>query len=300
MKPLLAIPIPALAVLAYLAPSRGGVPGLPVTTSALTPVQDELVKEHVYGGLPSDTNLLVRTAYVLDYDETHKAPRWAAYHLVEDYRRTPKRKGEWKTYRNDPDRDDEPKESDYSGVYYDTIRNYARGHIAPFMICGGDRDGDGKVLDADKDGLVEAGDDADEGPTVHQINYHTNLTPQHHNAFNGSGGVWYEIEVRIRDLLEDHEDLWVIAGPIFGPGTYDTIGDGVQVAPMFFQVIIWENDEDEPEWEAYMMPHHQREHVSIAEHLVSIRHIEAMIGLDLMPDKDLGEAERVSTYPVEE
>ena len=54
------------------------------------------------------------------------------------------------------------------------------------MISGGDRDGDGKILDADKDGKVEAGDDPDEADTVKEINYHTNLTPQHHGALNGS------------------------------------------------------------------------------------------------------------------
>ncbi len=49
-----------------------------------------LIAEHVYGGMPSNDNLLVRTAYVVDYDPAHKAPLWAAYHLTEDYRRTPR------------------------------------------------------------------------------------------------------------------------------------------------------------------------------------------------------------------
>jgi endonuclease G len=268
-------------------------------TVSIAFAQDEtadLIKEHVYGGLPSSDDLMVRTAYVLDYDAERKSPRWVAYHLTEDYRRTPKRTGKWSSYRNDPDRDGEPKESDYRGVFADDIRNYARGHLAPFMISGGDRDGDGMVLDADKDGKVEAGDDPDEGDTVKEINYHSNLTPQHHNAFNGSGGVWFEIEARVRELQEEHEEVWVFAGPIFGDGIYDTVGDGVQVAPMFFQIIIWETNTDEPEWEAYMMPHHQANHGSIMEQRVSVRHIEAMTGLDFFSELDLGDSERVSTY----
>ena len=152
------------------------------------------------------------------------------------------------------------------------------------------------VLDADKDGIVEAGDDPDEGDTVKEINYHTNLTPQHHGAFNGSGGVWFEIEDRVRDLQEGHEEVWVFAGPIFGHGIYDTIGDGVQVAPMFFQIIIWEQTTGEPAWEAYMMPHHQSNHGDIKEQRVSIRHIEAMTGLDFFSELELGGAERISTY----
>ncbi len=256
----------------------------------------DLIEEHVYGGLPSDDDLMFRTAYVLDYDSERKAPKWVAYHLTEDYRRTPKRTGRWASYRNDPDRTGEPREADYRGVHADDIRNYARGHLAPFMISGGDRDGDGMILDADKDGRVEAGDDIDEADTVFEINYHTNLTPQHHNAFNGSGGVWFEIEDRVRDLQEEHEEVWVFAGPIFGPGEYDTIGNGVQVAPMFFQIIIWEDENGEPVWEAYMMPHHQSNHGDIREQMVSIRHVEAMTGLNFFPDLSLGDAERVSSY----
>lgn len=264
--------------------------------AALVQDQAALIEEHVYGGLPSSGDVVARNAYVIEYDAERKAPRWIAYHLVADYRRTPKRTGPWKTYRSDPDVAGEPKETDYAGAFNDSIRNYARGHLAPFMICGGDRDGDGMVLDLDKDGEVEEGDDLDEALTVEQINYHTNLTPQHHHAFNGSGGVWFEIEQRIRNQLSEYKELWVFAGPIFGPGTYDLIGNDVHVAPMFFQIIIWEDDGDELAWEAYMMPHHQADHGAIREHLVSIRHIEAMTGLDFFSDLELGDAERVSTY----
>ena len=43
--------------------------------------------------MPSNDHLLVRTAYMVDFDPGHKAPRGVAYHLTEDYRRTPKRTG---------------------------------------------------------------------------------------------------------------------------------------------------------------------------------------------------------------
>ena len=48
----------------------------------------DLIEEHAYGGLPSSGDLMFRNAYVLDYDAERKAPRWVAYHLTEDYRRT--------------------------------------------------------------------------------------------------------------------------------------------------------------------------------------------------------------------
>lgn len=276
---------------------------LVLVASLQAATKEHLIAEHVLGGLPSNDQLLVRNAYVLDYDSVRKAPRWVAYRVTQDYRRTPKRTGRWETYRADPDVANEPKEADYTGVFADPLRNYARGHLAPFMICGGDRDGDGMILDADRDGKVEAGDDEDEADTVLQINYHTNLTPQHHDGFNGSGGVWYGIEERIRSLIDDgtHSQLWVFAGPIFGPAPYDAIGEqkDVHVAPMFFQIIVWKTNEATYDWEAYMMPHHQVAHASIKEHLVSIRHIEAMTALDFFSELDLQERERRSTYPQE-
>ncbi len=45
------------------------------------PSNQALQAEHVYGGLPSNGHILVRTAYIQDWDAAHKAPRWVAYHL---------------------------------------------------------------------------------------------------------------------------------------------------------------------------------------------------------------------------
>ncbi len=256
-----------------------------------------LQAEHVYGGLPSNGHILVRTAYVQDWDAAHKAPKWVAYHLNDEYRRTPPRENRWSTYRADREIQGEARASDYSGTSSDPIRDYEKGHLAPFMISGGDRDNDGLLADEDRDGDGEDQvDDQDEKNTVYQVNFYTNLTPQHGTAFNGSGGVWWDIENRVRALQEENGDVWVFAGPIWGPGEYDNIGSNLPVAPMFYQIIVWEDDTGDPLWEAYMMPHHQENHGDIKEQMVSIRHIEAMTGLDFFGALSLGDAERVSTY----
>lgn len=250
--------------------------------AAATPIE-----EHVYGGLPSEGVPIERAAYVLEYDHEHKAPRWVAYHLVPEYRLVPPRESPFEDYRPDPDLDGEPTSADWAGAFQDPIRGYARGHLAPYFIGGGDRDGDGSTAE---------GGDADDAQTVFELNYFSNLTPQAHSAFNGAGGAWYEVETRIREeLLAEHGELWVFAGPIFGPGTYDTIGDGVEVAPLFFQIVIWEAAET-PRWEAYLLPHHQVEHGEASDYLVSVRHIEALSGLDFFSDMDLDDRERLSTY----
>ena len=245
-----------------------------------------LTDEHVLGGLPSAGTVLERKAYVLEYDDVHKAPRWVAYHLKQEYRDTPTRTGRWASYRQDPNISGEPHDSDYSGTFDDEIRNYAHGHLAPYFIAGGDRDNDGKLAE----------EDDDDRETVYQINYQSNLTPQHHDAFNGTGGVWNKVETRIReDLLASHGELWVFAGPIFGPGNYDTIGTGVQVAPLFFQIVVWKDENDTPQWEAYLLPHHQKKHGDPEDYLVSVRHIEALTGLNFFPDLALEDQERLST-----
>jgi len=245
-----------------------------------------LTEEHILGGLPSEGVVLERNAYVMEYDFAHKAPRWVAYHLVPAYREIPTRKGKWSTYRDDPDLNNEPSDDDYSGTFQDEIRNYAHGHLAPYFIAGGDRDGDDKFAENDDDDKM----------TVYQINYQSNLTPQHHESFNGSGGIWYALETRIRDnLLATHGEIWVFAGPIFGPGIYDIIGNNVHVAPLFFQIVAWTNEVGDPQWEAYLLPHQQKKHGNLEDYLVSVRHIEALTGLDFFSEFDLDDQERRSS-----
>ena len=62
---------------------------------------------------------------------------------------------------------------DYKGLF--TSRGYARGHLAPYGVMGGDRDGDGQ--------LAKEGDPDDE-VTIFQGNLMSNIPPQHHYGFN--------------------------------------------------------------------------------------------------------------------
>lgn len=239
---------------------------------------------HLYGGAPSNDAVIYRLAYAMAYDHSHKAPRWVAYRLqhptCSNRCDAPVRPG----LIDDPAIAGDPNASDWAGVFDDPVRQYSRGHLAPFAIahhvgC--------TLANTTPDAAREA---------AGELNYWSNITPQHHRAFNGAGGVWYAIEQRIRtDLLPAHQTLWVFAGPIFGPSPYDIIGDGVEVAPMFFQIVVWE-DAGQPAIEAYLVPHHQMGHGEPADYLVSVRHIEALSGLDFFPDLNLGDQERVSTY----
>ena len=67
---------------------------------------------------------------------------------------------------------------------------------------------------------------------------------------------------------------------------------GAARAPSF----AWESNTGEPVGEAHMMPHRQATHGAIGNPFVSIRHIEALTGLDFLSKFDAEEEERISTH----
>ena len=207
----------------------------------LSPVdKTQLIEQHVFGGLPSEGDVLVRRGYVLSYDETHRVPRWAAWHAAPDYRSIPDRDvSRWGSFHEDPDLTDPVEDDDYNGLY-NSEDNFARGHIVPYYISGGDRDGDGQsAADAEGDDLA----DLDDACTVFEIMYMSNIAPQYHYDFNGSGGLWYELETELRELIDDQgASFHIIAGSIFGEDDIQYVGPEddrtIGVPDMFFKIVI--------------------------------------------------------------
>ena len=103
----------------------GGAWAQPTFTAA----EQALVNEHVAHGLPgTDGTILVRTAYVVSYDETMRIPMWVAYHVAPEYLDTPNRSGRFSSYRADPDLTNEAKDGEYTGL--SASRGLVRGHLA--------------------------------------------------------------------------------------------------------------------------------------------------------------------------
>ena len=150
--------------------------------------------------MPGTENIYIRKGYILSYNPETRTPDWVAYHIKPDYRKTPKREGRFSSFRNDPDIDNEAKNSEYTGLF--SSEGYARGHLAPYGVMGGDRDGDGKYA---RDG------DEDDKETIFQANYMSNIAPQQHKSFNGSPGLWWTLERWIQDVLitEQGKEVWV-------------------------------------------------------------------------------------------
>lgn len=245
----------------------------------LNATQRGLVAEHVRGGLPTDQPILVRQGYVALYDAEYRVPVWVAYHVTPEYLQTPQRRGRFSSFRTDPDIANPVIDDDYNGLF--DSRGYARGHLAPYAVMGGDRDNDGRL----------AADDDDDARTIFEANYMTNITPQHHDAFNGSGGLWFQLERWVQDVLVEQRelDVWIHAGSILGPGEHEVVGpdEDIFVPAMFYKIVVLEDDPNpEPVVLAFLFPHQREAHGDIQHFLVSIDLIEALSGLDFFTEMD--------------
>ena len=254
--------------------------------------------EHVFLGTPTIARehdpaqfpLLERQGYIVQFDTASRVPRWVAYHVTADLLEgKPPRSGRFSSFRMDPNLPDlgfEPvRDADYVGLL--AARGFARGHLAPFAVMGGDRDGDGQ--------FAIDGDDHDQ-LTVIESNYLSNVAPQHHFEFNGAGGLWFKLERWIQDtVVKDRGiEVWVIAGCIFGDDSYtdfEAVGldTDIYVPAMFYKVVVRENPDDEdgpPLVLAFLFPHQRSSHGDIEDFLTSIDVVEQMAGMDFFPELD--------------
>lgn len=197
--------------------------------------QNQLTREHLFGGAPSAGDVHVRRGYVSVYDAKHRVPRWTAWHAIADYRRTPPRTGRWAAFRTDTNVDNPVVDHDYDGL--EASDDLARGHMAPYFISGGDRDHDGRL----------APRDIDDACTVFEINFMSDIAPQSQSHLNGSGGLWAALEGQIRQALERGQSFHIIAGTIFSKDPY-WVGPAhdIGVPDMFFQIIISDHNEVVP------------------------------------------------------
>jgi DNA/RNA endonuclease G (NUC1) len=191
--------------------------------------------EHLFGGQPAPGPVLVRRGYITQYDATHRVPRWTTWHATPAYLGTPSRQGQWATFRTDPTIPNPVRTGDYNGV---GAINMARGHIVPYFMAGGDRDGDGLKAASNQNAVLDLYDAC----TVYEVNYMSNIAPQFQTTFNGSGGLWYELEERIRLNIVGGDfggPVHIIAGTVFGEAPVERVGAGnIPVPHMFFQILI--------------------------------------------------------------
>ena len=203
-------------------PVRAGVSDCPTLSMAQLQI---LVDTHVFGGLPSGNGVLVRRGYVAQYGTTHRVPRWVAWRAAPEYRDSlPTRSGSWTNFHPDPDLSNPVQDADYK-YWHGSEYNFARGHLAPYFIMGGDRDGDGQSAANGQNQEL----DIDDACTVYEANYLSNVAPQFHDRFNGSGGLWSKLETKVRQLVDAGKTFHIFAGTIFGNMPIQHIGPLTQI-----------------------------------------------------------------------
>lgn len=227
-RPLLRL-VPALIVTTLLVLSGAG--GALAGTSGVSgcgPAPDPalVLRENLLGDPPDGGPVPdIRRAYVTRWDPAHHVPAWSAWQEDETFRQTPPRKGRWSSFRTDPEHA-EVNDRDYVG--WMAALGLARGHIVPFAIAGGDRDGDGLLAADPKTGTLA---DPDDACALYEINSFSNIAPQYQDAFNGQGGLWFAAEEAERDLMERGRRLMIMAGTVFLAGKpVQEIGDRRQPA----------------------------------------------------------------------
>jgi endonuclease G len=251
--------------------------------ASFTTTERELIDEHVFGGLPSLQNVDVRQGYVRGYLPEARVPLWVAYHVTPEYLDTPSREGRFSRFRRDPDVENAVVDNDYTGLK--AARGMVRGHLAPYAVMGGDRDEDGRLAEEDED----------DAETVFEANYMSNIAPQHHDAFNGAGGLWFALERRVQErwVRDRGGDVWVFAGSVIGPGDHERVGpeNDILVPPMFFKIVVREPTEEEldegddlPKVLAFLFPHQRQAHGDLEDFLVTVDVIEALTGLDFFSE----------------
>lgn len=218
-------------------------------------------KTHLYGGTPRTPSgaeaaflrVLVNRGFVVGYNEARGNPAWAAYRVrdLAKLPETPPRPERFSVDRRTVTRVDPDV---YTGSGYD------RGHMAPNYAIA-----------------LRYGREAQEETFLM-----SNITPQRH-ALNA--GVWKQLEMKIATSYPArYEEVWVIAGPIFGERPKELRGI-VQVPEAFFLIVLDEH-EGKLRTMAFIIPQEASSEVSPDRYLTSIDEIERRTGLDFLPDLD--------------
>ena len=253
-----------------------------VSVEDMVPDQLKAYQEHVYGGQPDTNKVLVRNAYVTSYNAEYRIPNWSAYHIIPDYLNTPTRKGKFSKFRPDPDISNPVQDDEYDGLFGSL--GYARGHLAPYKVFGGDRDHDG--LYAQYDGNLVS--DTDDEQTIFEGNYLSNIAPQLHSKYNGSGGLWFNAERWVQDdVVGSGNEVWVYSGCLVYDSRYlEKVGPdaNIVVPDQFYKVVIRDNDGEFPDVLVFLFPHYDSgsdvQENDIFKYLVSVDYLEAISGLD--------------------
>jgi endonuclease G len=234
------------------------------------PNVEAIISTHLPWGQPACPILLPQREYVLCYASTQRVPLWAAYELQGDDVVNRKRRD---AFRSDPrlTAAENAHCADYKGT------GYARGHTVP---------------------------DADMGRSkIAQANtyFFSNMTPQWPQL---NSGPWLWLERTVRDYAMHYGKVYVITGSIFTDPIPTLPSGRVGIPTRFYKVLLRTDGNGQPVALAVALPNQEgrfelpdrtttdtrpdmrASDLLLEAHLVSIREIERLTGLDLLPRLD--------------
>jgi DNA/RNA endonuclease G (NUC1) len=225
---------------------------------------------HLPFGQPACPTLLPGREYILCYASAHRTALWAAYTLRGEEVVTRERRD---AFRFDPrlTADENAHCADYKGT------GLARGHTVP---------------------------DADMGrSTAAQANTYflSNMSPQTNNL---NSGPWLWLERAVRDYAKEYGQVYVMSGSIFSEPASTVPSGRMGIPTRYYKVLVRTDASGAPVVLALILPNQaerftlpprrasdNRPEVRASDrlleaHLVSIREIERLTGLDLLPRLD--------------
>lgn len=149
--------------------------------------------------------LLIRSSYVLSYNQDTKCPNWVAWHLTDEHADGDCSRDN--NYYEDPD-------VPYPKATNDDYRGsgWSRGHMCP------------------------AGDNKWDSEAMRESNLLTNICPQHESL---NSGLWNVIERDCRKWAKKYGEIYIVCGPVLLNKEHETIGKNKVVVPeAFFKVIL--------------------------------------------------------------
>lgn len=199
---------------------------------------------------PADIVILDRGEFKIGWSPSLRHPLWVAYHVPKDARYPSLKRPGFRQDRNVPAA---PAAGTYSDFPYD------RGHMAPNYAMS-----------------------TRFGPEIQGLTFLTsNIAPQSPTL---NRGVWREVERRIADFwTARYGEIWVIVGAI-PSATHETLGStGIDLPSAYWQVVVAQEGLDVRAL-ALLYTQDVKSGEWPARGLISIDELEAMTGLDFLPE----------------
>ena len=224
-------------------------------TLRITPEKRRYAVRHLSIGKPQAVYERVREGYVVGQDGRLKIPVWVQYELGRgDLMGTAGRKNDFRpdasiSYRYRAETED----------YEDS--GFDRGHMAP------------------------AGDMKRSEKVMSESFLLSNMAPQVGEGFNQN--IWRYLEAAVRGWVQERGRLTIITGPIFAiednSVSYQVIGENnVAVPTHFYKIVVDNNDPDNVEALAFMMPNDNLSDENYRDYLTTINRIELATGIDFL------------------